>query len=237
MHVYKGLGCDMLYGKRILGTVAYMGGVMTIPERFTWSWGQMVQWNSEYFCNPGEIVWYDRATMSYHSAARNSIVDKMRGDWLLMLDTDHSFEPDICARMLNIMDDADIDVLTGIYQYKNPPYAPVVYRKVGDGFATVGDWSDGLTAFEIGSAGGGCLLVRKHVYDRIRDELDEGPFDIDHPYSEDHSFFRRLDKLGIKAYCTPKIQCHHLEVREIGLEDYDRDGVSLSEYEQMEVFI
>lgn len=212
-----------------MGTIAYMGGVYALPEAFCWSLAQMVQYNAEYLSGPGRCVHYDRATVSYHSFARNSLADQMRGDWLLMLDTDHSFEPDLAARMLMRMEKHQIDVLAGIYLYKSPPFMPVLYRWNGEAYEVIGQWDGEPRIFEIGSAGAGCLMVRKKVFDRIRNELGEGPFDIEHPYSEDHSFFNRLRRLGIKAYCDPDIECHHLSNRVLTLADFDRSQIRLSE--------
>ena len=222
----------MTYGKNIIGTVAYMGGVMALPEKFCWSWGQMIQYNSEYVCNPGEIIHYERATASYHAYARNMICERIRGDWVLMLDTDHEFEPDIVARMLNKFQKYEMDVLSGMYQYKTHPHCPVLYIWDDEkkGFNLMGDWDkpEGEFFIPIASAGAGCLMIRRSVIKRIKDELNEGPFDIKPPFSEDHSFFKRLAELGIQAYCDPSIECHHLLVKALGFEDYKKDEVEIS---------
>lgn len=226
----------MLLSKKILGTIAYLGGVEYLPEKFCWSFAQMVQYNTEYLCVQGEIVHYDRATVSYHSFARNTLVDKIRGDWLLMLDTDHSFEPDIAMRMLHTMNLHNIDILTGLYQYKQYPHIPTIYKNGEDkkGFQVIGDWGKDAEIFEVDSAGAGCLLVKKDVFKRIKEELNESPFDIIHPFSEDHSFFKRLEKLNIKTYCNPKIECYHLISREISIKDFDKEKVELSDRQENE---
>ena len=77
---------------KFIGTVAYLGGVPSVLEEFCWSWSQMVQYNTEYLCQPGELIFYDRARASYHAFARNTLASRMRGDWIVMLDTDHLFE-------------------------------------------------------------------------------------------------------------------------------------------------
>lgn len=215
----------MLIGKKTIGTVAFLGGMEFIHRRFAWSLLQMSQFNNEYVCKPGEIVHYDHATVSYHSYARNSLIERIHGDWLLMLDTDHSFEPDLLSRMLRLMDAYEIDVLTGLYQYTSPPYSPVLYwhDDPDEGYDGIGDWEEGMEIIQVKSAGGGCLLVRKSVYERIQAELNEAPFDIIHPFSEDHSFFRRLEKLDIKAYFAPEIHYPHLQTREVTLDDFDRN--------------
>lgn len=224
----------MLMGKKVIGTIAYMGGVMTVPEVFCKAWGNMIQYNNDYLCEPNESISYDSVGVSYHSYARNCLVEKMRGDWLLMLDTDISFEPDIAARLLYRLNRYNIDVLTSLYQYKAPPHSPVVYaweEKIKS-YAPIGSWDSDADIFEIGSAGAGCLLVRRKVFERIR-QTKEGPFDILPPYSEDHSFFERLRKLDIKAYCCPHIEVNHLKVHPLSLEDYRRNDVDLSERKEI----
>lgn len=226
----------MLKGKKYVGTVAYMGGVMSVPEKFCWSWSQMIQYNDEYLVDGNERVFYTRATASYHSFARNMIVKGMRGDWLLMLDTDHAFEPDLLARMLCRMYKHDLDVVTGMYQYKYAPHSPVVYIWQDEEkqlYAPLGDWDKNVDLFPVASSGAGCLLVRRRVFDEIWKQLKEQPFDIIHPYSEDHSFFKRLHKIGVTPYCCPSIESNHLQVKEIGLKDYDKTDLSMGDRKEV----
>lgn len=210
-----------LYGRKPIGTVAYLGGVPAVLEDFAWSWAEMQCYNYEYLCLPNEYVHRDRAKVSYHSFARNSLVDRMKGDWLLQLDTDERFDPDLCARLVHFMQKHDVDVLTGLYCYKNPPHAPLLFTWISDvGYSAIGDWDRTADIFEVGSAGAGALLVRRRVFDRIKAELKCGPFDIEPPFSEDHSFFNRLRKLGLKAYCAPMVELEHLIPQGISLRDY-----------------
>ena len=225
----------MLIGKKIIGTIGYMGGVMALPSPFVWSWTQMIEYNNDYLLEPNQQILYTKSDNSYHAFARNNLVKQIRGDFLLMLDTDHQFEPDLAARMLYIMNEANIDVLVGIYQYKGKPYSPKIYHWSKDGKAieAIGDWDKpkGRYLIPIGSAGAGCLLVKKSVYEKIKEKLKEDPFDIIHPFSEDNSFFIRLKKLGIKAYCDPSIEYHHLEYRALSLKDYKKDTLDLKKHD------
>lgn len=229
----------MLLGKKPLGTIAYLGGVMALPEPFVWSWTQMMQYNAEFVTQTNEYIHYDRATVSYHSFARNTLVEKMRGEWLLMLDVDHKFDPDLVARMILMMDKHKIDVLSGIYQFKSPPHMPVMYlyNEETKGNGLMGKWDNNVDLFEIGSSGAGCLMVRRSVFEKIKMKLKENPFDISEPYSEDHSFFHRLRKLKIKAYCSPKIFCNHLVIKEITINDYDTSGLVFSKVFTREALI
>jgi len=215
----------MVISNKPIGTIGYLGGLPFVFEKFCWAFSQMVQYNTEYLCKPGQYVHYDRATASFHSFARNQLVDNMFGAWLLQLDADHAPEPDLACRMLNLMNLYEMDVLTALYLHKNPPYSPVLYQFSNDGesFLGIGDWDRSVTAIQIGSSGGGALLVRKHVFERIRNELKVSPFDIEHPYGEDHSFFRRCKKLGIDVWAAPKIESPHLAIKEVTLDDYEVD--------------
>lgn len=218
----------MLRGSKPIGTVAYLGGVAAVAEPFCWSLAQMIQFTNEYVAGPGEYVHLDRATISFHAHARNTLADQMMGDWLLMLDTDHVFEPDLLARMLDRFNGEGLDVLTGLYQMKVPPFAPVIYQWNGTGYDLIGRWNEDVSLFRIDSAGGGCLLVRRSVFNRIREELGESPFDIEHPFGEDHSFFNRLRRLEIKAWCDSRIECRHLQLRPLSLADFDRSRLQFS---------
>jgi len=215
-----------MFGRKPIGTVAYMGGIPAVYESFCWNWGQMIQYNQEMLCNDSEYIHYDRATISDHAPARNGLVNRFYGDWLFMLDTDHTFEPDITHRMLRTMKICDINVLTGIYQFKRPPYSPVIYAFMENEndkelSRPIANWDRTADVFRVDSAGAGCLMVKREVFYRINDELGEEPFTRIGGFSEDHSFFKRLHKLGIKTYCDQRIECKHLIMKPIGIEDFE----------------
>lgn len=225
----------MLLGKKILGSIAYMGGIMAVPEPFLHAWQQMIEYNNEYFIEPGQMINYDRATVSYHSFARNSLVDQTKGEWLLQIDCDIIFEPDVLARMLNKMNKHNIDVMIAPYVYKSEPHPPVMYgyNKRTKAKYIVGDWDEKAELIRIKGAGAGCLLVRKKVFDKIKFKLNQSPFDIyfengTTPLSEDHSFFERCWKLKIPVYFSPQITVKHLKYRELDLnKDYDKSKVKI----------
>lgn len=196
---------------KYIGTVAWMGGVPTIPTPFVKSWTDFIVYNSKYI--DGEIFYFTPTT-SLHFQARNQIVEQMKGDWVLMLDTDNKFPPDILHRMLARFHQHDLDVLTGLYQFKQEPHGPVLFK-----------WKDIITErvvqfqaqevdqfnyIEVDCAGAGCLLVRDRVFVRILEELKENPFDHIPPLGEDFSFFKRLQRLDIQAICDPALHVEHL---------------------------
>lgn len=214
---------------KCIGTVARMGGVPAVLEDFVNSFIDLAIWSNEYVCGPGEYIHYPRPPrLSVHDVARNVLSESMRGDWLLQLDSDHAPEPDLLGRILNLANKTGADVVVGLYQFKSPPYSPVLYRTTEHGLAELGDWDTSVTALEIDSAGAGCLWVKRSVFDRIAAELKEKPFDRINNIGEDHSFFLRLKKLEIKAVFSPEIECPHLQTRAVKLEDYDRGSVELA---------
>ena len=210
---------------KAIGTVALMGGIPTIPTPFLWAWTQMLQFNAE---NMGPIH-YMRTTTSFHATARNQIVDQMKGDWVLMLDTDNEFAPDLLYRMLKRVEQHDIDVLTGLYQFKSYPYGPVLYNWDQNGVPNKitgfqAQPTDQFNYFPVDVAGAGALFVKLSVFERILSELKENPFDIIPPLGEDFSFFKRLQKLGIKAWCDPALHVGHLSYRAVTLNDFDKSA-------------
>jgi len=221
--------------KRAIGTVGYLGGLWSVPEPFMWSWTQMLEYNRDVLCQPGQYIKPEHALNSYHDLARNELAGKMEGDWLMMFDADLVFDPDICARMVRMMyaDPGGLDVVVGVYPYKSFPHYPILYvwNEELQGFEVMGSWDRSMNLIEIGSAGGGTLLVRKRVFDRIESELKEKPFDRLplHPnapgegtFGEDHSFFMRLRRLGIKAYCAWQVQAGHLKYEPVALATHYR---------------
>jgi len=214
----------MLYTKRILGTIAYLGGLPANLEAFTWAWGQLIQYSNEYVCNPlqGEILHLDKATVSLHDFARNSLADRFLGDWLWMTDTDHAFDPDILARMLFLSHKYDLSVVTALYRHRAGPGCPVIYQWDSDGvFALpIANWDRDIEVLQVGSAGAGCLLIRRPVFDRIRTELHEQPFDRFAHYGEDHAFFKRCAQLHIPVYALTRIESPHIVVDTLKMRDY-----------------
>lgn len=208
-----------------------MAGVPAVLEPFAWSLVQLVQYSNESLCKPREYIHLDKSDSSFHATARNALAKRMLGEWLWMTDTDHSFEPDLLTRMVTLMNESNIDVLTGVYRYKNYPYLPVLFRFNEDAtcchpIAAIGGTGGRAPLVEIDCAGAGCLLVRKRVFLRIWQELKEEPFDIKSPLSEDFSFFARLKKLGIKAYCAPNIESFHLQSKKISSSDTNLAGIN-----------
>ncbi len=206
-----------------LGTVAYIAQPMVL-EPFLWSFAQLLCASHEYACPPGFYIHPEHATGSGQILARNELVKKMQGGWLLQIDSDHTFEPDLLLRMLTLFDSNNLDVLVGLYHMKEPPYNPVLYQYENGEYKAVLNWGSktDVKLLPIDAAGAGCLLVRRSVFDRIREEFKCEPFDPMPPFKwDDFNFFERCRQLGIKCWCAPQIEAEHLAIRGYGSKDYD----------------
>lgn len=209
---------------QIVGTISRMWSDSAYSS-FMDSLVELVQVSEKSLCGPGEMILYNKANISWHSGGRNQLVEEAEGDWLFMLDTDHVFAPDLLIRLLEIRKKYGTEVLSGIYQYKHPPHGPVAGFWQGEkSLAPLADWDRSAEILEVGAVGGGCLLVDRKVYRRIIAELRENPFDIIEGLSEDYSFCKRCQKLGIPVYLAPKVQCHHTIRTVLDIEDYRPDG-------------
>jgi len=243
-------GDDLEY----VGTVGLMSGIDVVPTEFLWSIMALRDDIHQHFAAAGGNVLWVGAGPTDHAHARNQLVEAMRGDWLLMLDCDHYVEPDVLRKMLALMYNDGHDkppacpVVTGLYfsrkrfwqathggEFVGRSPQLYVWDTEHPGMARHVDYLtmlvDGVVqrdqVFQIHACGGGILLVHRSVFERIRDELGEKPFDNAFNefgrMSEDLSFCWRCHKLGIPIYCHPGAQSYHLERRMLSLDEVVRE--------------
>jgi len=167
---------------------------------------------------------YTTATVSYHELGRKQLVDSFLGDWVLMLDTDHAFSPDLLVRMLALKKKYNYRVLSAIYQYKHPPHGPVANLWTPEGkLSPLINWPRDGEVLDIGACGAGCLLIDRSVLDEIKRKLKEDPFAIRLGLSEDFSFCQRCKELEIPIGLATQIECHHIIRTNLSIQDYQPD--------------
>ena len=196
----------------VIGTIAYIGGLPCVLQEFAWAWGGMVAYTSRMEnTTHGGSYRYDRSTHGEIHDQRNYLAANAFGDWLLQIDTDHTFGGDLVAQMQALLDKHNLDVLSATYRQRRPEFHVRAWSRDG----VLLDLRDGWEheeLVEIGSAGAGCLMVRTNVFRRIRERFGVQPFDIEPGLSEDHSFFHRCRRLGIRCWLAPRIPVDHLMV-------------------------
>lgn len=223
----------MLIERKPIGTIAYLGQGM-VPEPFAWSMLQLVQFCNDYLCQQGQsYVHLDHAILSGQILMRNMLVTRMQGDWIWFIDSDHNFDPDTLYRMLLLFEGRNdrnekLDVLGGMYQFKEPPHAPVVwmYRETMDSFCQIAKWDRTLKLMPVGCLGAGCLLIRRTAIEKLVEHYNTLPFDPIGKYNtDDFDFFERCRRIGIQAWWAPRIEVQHMRWQGVGLGDYNPELV------------
>lgn len=199
----------MIHTKAI-GTIGRMWNPHP-PEQFVDSLVEMLAYSNKVLCGPDEFLHYVKSPVSWHESARQHLIEHMLGDWILMLDTDHVFAPDLLERLLRLRKKYDTQVLAAIYTNKFPPHPPVanVWDTEGTGFHQLREWDWDAEIMEIGPCGGGGLLINKEVLNRVQAHFG-GCFNTIPGLSEDYSFFWRCREIGIKTHLALNVEVHHI---------------------------
>ncbi len=161
--------------------------------------------------------------------ARNMIVDKLEKDWLFLMDSDQTFQPDTLERLLSW----DLPIVSGLY-FKSPgkpvPHAySYAWQEGGHLYsALIGQVGKYLQQhkealakagpavtlpckreelIEADGVGGGCLLIHRRVFNALEKpyfECNAGTF-----FGEDFYFCRKVRAAGFKIYVDPGVICGH----------------------------
>lgn len=160
-------------------------------------------------------VAYQMGSLIYTS--RNDLAAKavkIGADYVLWLDSDMTFNPDILVRMYKTLTENNLDILTGLYFRRVPPYSPVLFDKLEmtDKGCEWSDWKgkklpEGL--FEVGGCGFGCVLMKTDVFFSVQGKFGDmfGPLNR---VGEDLSFCWRARECGYKIVCDPTQICGHV---------------------------
>lgn len=133
-------------------------------------------------------------------------------DYVMWFDSDMVFKPDTMVRMLDTMQKNDIDILTGLYFRRVPPYSPVLFDKL-EMKGEVCLWSEFKTIpeglFEVGGCGFGCVLMKTDVFFDVQSKFGNMFAPIANT-GEDIAFCWRARNCGYKIVCDPSVICGHV---------------------------
>lgn len=143
--------------------------------------------------------------------ARNELAKKaieMEADYVLWLDSDMVFAPDILKRLLEV----DRDIVTGVYYRRAAPYTPVLFDQLdidenGCTFHNMDQVPDTLT--EIAGCGFGCVLMKTQALFDVAC-IYQDMFSPIIGVGEDLSFCHRARSIGYHIYVEPSIKCGHV---------------------------
>ena len=171
--------------------------------------------------SPDEVeVKYLKASLVYD--ARNQltkyVLDKGCYDFVLWLDSDMTFKPDLLDRLMEDIDGRQ--AVTGLCFGRRPPFKPCIYKKLDveqtatpSGpmlMPTCENWFDYPRdqIFEVQACGFACVLMRTEVLEKM---LVYGvPFFPVGGLGEDLTFCWRARKQGITFHCDSRLKIGHI---------------------------
>jgi hypothetical protein len=178
---------------------------------------------------------------------RNAIVKQYlthSAEWLLMVDSDMTFPPNIVEQLLEYADPDKAPIVGALcfgFDDKGE-VQPTLYTLAGEAddpahldVLRYHEWPP-ESMFQVTATGTGCLLMHRSVFDRMANaELPNRPGkrgfndafpwfqELEHngsPVGEDIGFCWRAGLLGIPVFVNTAVQCGHIKRRLLTMESY-----------------
>lgn len=99
---------------------------------------------------------------------RNECIQRMKGDWILFIDDDMVWDPDVVGRLIQTRDEHDFDMLGALCFRRSPPHQPTLFMREGPTFGNYNyleRWDDDI--IEVDATGMAFLVIHKRVFERI----------------------------------------------------------------------
>ncbi len=148
-------------------------------------------------------------------------LDEDHAEYLLFLDADMTHPPDIAHRLVK----HGVDIVTGRYVMRKPPFFTVAMRKVGTGetdyqaVEKVESVVSGLMPIDAGGAG--ALLISRRCLAAIRSRIgddwfryQDGPDGL-RSRSEDVWFYEQARAAGFQPWLDADLRCGHIAQFEV----------------------
>lgn len=160
------------------------------------------------------IVGFQVGSLVYN--ARNELARqaiKSEADWVLWLDSDMVFEPDLLKKMLKVCEENDIDFLTGLCFRRKLPYTPTLFDRLdkmehGASYTTIMSVPEGR--FKVGGCGFAGVLMSTDVLLSVAARFGGRMFDPLEGFGEDVSFCWRARQCGYEIWCDSDIELGHI---------------------------
>lgn len=147
--------------------------------------------------------------------SRNSLVRQaleIEADYILWLDSDMLFNPDLMVRLRADLDEGR-DIVTGVYHRRVAPYSPILFKSLTpceggvkwEGF----DDHPKDELFRIAGCGFGGVMMKTDVIFDIGAKYGTW-FNPINNVGEDLSFCMRATELGYDIWCDPKVKLGHV---------------------------
>lgn len=150
------------------------------------------------------------------------LLDTLDDEWMLSLDTDIGFEPDLPYKLLDAADPVERPIISGMYVgYLKVGLWPVWFKRHGDAYRQLmlKDINPEAQLMPIDAAGMGFCIIHRSVFEKIREvrlassstrircdpwiwfgrdlvRCEDGTWER---LSEDLTFFRRVERAGFRG--------------------------------------
>ena len=154
----------------------------------------------------GSLIYTSRNTLATRAI-------QTEADYVLWLDSDMVFEPDLLERLMKTLTENDLDIVTGLYFRRVPPYSPVLFKDLTLIRDTFFEWSEFKEVpsdlFEVAGCGFGCVLMKTDAFFDVQSKFGNMFAPIGNT-GEDLAFCWRARECGYKVWCDPTIICGHV---------------------------
>jgi hypothetical protein len=188
--------------------------------------------------NSNRIVGWNAVQCSANvSGGRNALadwfLDETAASWLMMIDTDMTWDPQAIHELLASADPVERPVVGGLCFSQDGDTGriwPTLFTLVDDegsaGFARFDTWPDGAMV-PVSSTGAAFLLVHRSVFEKIREDA----YSVAYPFfmeqelngkrvGEDTTFCFRAARSGFKTVVNTAIQIGHIKEHVVTLGGY-----------------
>ena len=182
----------------------------SVPVQFLGSMLQLKRTDYEikFGIETGSLVYNARNNLARQAVAAEC-------DWVLWLDSDMVFDPDLLEKMLEVCQDNDIDFLTALCFRRKPPYTPCLFDRLeklpddkGASYTALLSVPEGR--FEVGGCGLAGVLMSTDVLISVAARFHGQMFDPFPGFGEDVAFCWRARQCGYKIYCDSEIEMGHV---------------------------
>lgn len=160
------------------------------------------------------VIGFEVGSLVYN--ARNNLARqaiKSEADWVLWLDSDMVFGPDLLQRMMTVCTENNIDFLTSICFRRKPPYTPCLFDKLerserGANYTALLSVPDGR--FKVGGCGFAGVLMSTDVLLSVASKFEGRMFEPINGFGEDVAFCWRARQCGYDIWCDSDIELGHV---------------------------
>lgn len=160
------------------------------------------------------VIGFEVGSLVYN--ARNNLARqaiKSEADWVLWLDSDMVFGPDLLQRMMKVCTENNIDFLTSICFRRKPPYTPCLFDKLerterGANYTALLSVPEGR--FKVGGCGFAGVLMSTDVLLSVASKFEGRMFEPINGFGEDVAFCWRARQCGYDIWCDSDIELGHV---------------------------